>query len=114
MTSVRDASNVIFELMQETHKTAVEHGFIADGIERDPLVLIALLVSELGELVDACRKPGPSEHIPTFTNIEEEAADILIRLLQMSNEMRLDLPEAMFAKMAFNNDRPYRHGGKLY
>ena len=96
------------------HTTAVEHGWLDSEVTRNPLVLLALITSEVGEMVEAFRKPGQSEHIPEFTAAEEEGADIFIRLLQMCAEHKLRLGAAVVAKSEYNKSRPFKHGGKLY
>jgi NTP pyrophosphatase (non-canonical NTP hydrolase) len=108
------AYSILDLLGVDFHITAREHGWLNDEIQRDPLVLLALITSEVGEMVDAFRKPGPSEHIPEFSNAEEEAADIFIRLAQMCAEHKLRLGAAVEAKSIYNKSRPFRHGGKLY
>jgi NTP pyrophosphatase (non-canonical NTP hydrolase) len=97
--------------------------------ERDPLLTavdrlsarnlgeqIALMHSELSEALEWERKqPGaPSDHIPGFTGLEEEFADVLIRIFDTSAGMKLRLGEAVLAKMAFNSQRPHKHGGKRF
>ena len=73
----------------------------------------ALLHSEVSELYEAHRhKNPPSEHIPEFSAMEEEAADILIRLLDTVSRHNLRLGPAVAAKLAFNATRGYKHGGK--
>lgn len=46
--------------------------------------------------------------------LASELADVLIRLLDMANEMGIDLGEATLLKHRFNRTRPHRHGGKLH
>ena len=102
-----------FALLAETiHATAVSKGWW--DTERNDGEMIALIHSELSEMLEAIRKPGPSEHIPEFTGVEEEAADVLIRLLDMSHARGWRLEEAVLAKMRFNDTRPYKHGGKAF
>lgn len=72
---------------------------------------IALIASETGELTEATRHvTQPSEHIPEFTAEEEEAADILIRLFDLSGFCGWRLGGAVEAKLAFNSTRPSKHG----
>lgn len=74
---------------------------------------IALIGSEaVGELLEAVRKNpnSPSEHIPHFTAEEEEVADTIIQLLDYAGAYQLRVGEALVAKMAFNEGRPYQHG----
>ena len=71
---------------------------------------IALIHSELGEMTEGVRKPGPDEHCPKFTSEEIEAADVFIRLMDYAQEWGLQFAEAVVAKMEYNASRPYKHG----
>jgi NTP pyrophosphatase (non-canonical NTP hydrolase) len=72
---------------------------------------IALMHSELSEALEWERKcPGAkSDHIPEFTGLEEEFADVLIRICDTSAQRKLRLGEAVIAKMEFNSTRPKKH-----
>lgn len=77
--------------------------------------LIALCHSELSEMLEGLRHGNPpSEHIPTFTAAEEEAADVVIRLMDMCEARGWNLAGAILAKMEFNANRPHKHGGKAF
>ena len=74
---------------------------------------IALMHSELSEMLEADRKGiESSEHIPDFSGVEEELADLIIRGLDFAGRHNLRLGEALLAKMAFNLTRPFKHGKK--
>lgn len=128
--------------------------------------LCALIGTEIAEAVEAIRAGNPPADKPGLegmTNLEEEVADIAIRLIQSADELGkpihihgslgapsrvtgslvgqlgvisesvsrgnysyamsqlahwceeqgIDLAEAIDRKMAVNQSRPYRHGGKL-
>lgn len=103
----------IEEIMKESHITAVEHGWW-EG-ERNNGEMIALMHSELSEALEALRHGnGPSDHIPIFSGVEEEFADVIIRIADICIERGWDLEGAIKAKMEFNKSRPYRHGGKKF
>ncbi len=124
-----DTVDIISLLCGEAHRNAQAHGFYkADG-EIDTLLFTAerrdliefhlqnmaikrhgLIGSEIGELTEAVRKPGPAAKIPGFTLEEEEAADAVIRLLDYAGWRKLRLGAAIVAKMAYNEGRPYLHG----
>jgi NTP pyrophosphatase (non-canonical NTP hydrolase) len=77
---------------------------------------IALIHSEASEWLEAARKgkgSEPSEHIPSFTAEEEEAADIIIRVLDLAAHRKLRIGAAIIAKHAFNLTRPAKHGKKF-
>lgn len=87
----------------------IARGFRSE--ERHPLTACMLITTEVAELAEACRvDTAPSEHIPQFTAVEEELADILIRLLDTADEMGADLSGAVLAKIEYNASRPYKHG----
>lgn len=72
---------------------------------------LMLVVTELAELVEGLRtQQGPSAKILGFTNEEEEIADAMIRLLDYSGAFGLRIGEALAAKMAYNEGRPWKHG----
>lgn len=100
-------------LVEVAYEVAKSKGWWEGGGKTD-LELIALMHSELGEATEACRKPGPSDHIPEFTGVEEELADVIIREGDMSGARNLRLGEAVVAKIKFNMTREHRHGGKLF
>lgn len=72
---------------------------------------VMLVVTELAELVEGLRKPVEYDRntVP-YTNEEEEVADAIIRLLDYAGAYGLRIGEALCAKMAKNEGRPYRHG----
>lgn len=74
--------------------------------------MLALVHSEVSEMLEAERSdPLPmSTKMPEFTEQEEEAADVLIRLLHFCKYRKLRLGEATLAKMEVNRLRPFKHG----
>lgn len=57
--------------------------------------------------------PGHSDAIlGKPQGIASELADVLIRVLDMAEEKGIPLLQAIFDKHAYNQTRPYRHGGK--
>lgn len=76
---------------------------------------IALMHSELSEALEGLRHGnGPSDHIPLFNCAEEEFADVVIRIMDMSVEKGWRIAEAIEAKRAFNAGRQHKHGGKAF
>lgn len=50
---------------------------------------------------------------PKMEGVPSEFADIFIRLLDDCDRFGIDLEAAFEEKMAHNNKRPFRHGGKM-
>lgn len=82
----------------------------AEGLALTTGEKIALMHSELSEALEADREGLQSNHIPGFLGIEEELADVIVRVFDFAGRHKLRLGEAFFAKMRMNVDRPYRHG----
>ena len=102
----------IAEIQQEVHRIAVEHGWW--DTSRSTGEVLMLMVTELGEAMEAYRAGNPeSEKIKGFSRMEEELADVIIRLLDFAAKEDLNIEGAVIAKTAYNAKRPYRHGGKL-
>lgn len=77
--------------------------------ERNKGEMIALMHSELSELLEGIRKPAVSS-IPPFTNEEEELADLLIRAFDYAGGFNLRLGQAVLAKMEYKAKREKKHG----
>lgn len=73
---------------------------------------IALMHSELSELLEAARKGtmnAPCDKNIGLTNAEEECADLFIRLADFCGKYRIDLGFAIWTKHGYNLSRPYKH-----
>lgn len=91
------------ELCEKAHANAVAHGFYEQP--REFGTLIALIHSECSEALEAFRKDKG------MAAIAEELADVVIRVGDLCGYLGIDLEDAVLRKMAYNETRPYRHGG---
>lgn len=95
------------------HLTAIAKGWWEK--ERNDGEILMLMVSELSEALEGLRHGNPpSDHIPQFSAVEEELADVVIRVMDFAIQRGHNVPEAILAKMEFNNGREYKHGGKKF
>jgi len=89
------------------------HRQLQDGLDGKA---IALIHGEVSEMLEARRRPGwetdPSEHVPQFTALVEEGADVIIRVLDLFARLGLEeqLANCIPAKVAYNTTRPFKHG----
>lgn len=98
------------QLQAQVYDANLLQGFW-DGAQDSVPSKIALMHTELSEMLEADRKGiEVSEHIPEFTGVEEEAADLFIRLMDFSGRYQLRLGQAVTAKLLFNLNRPHKHG----
>ena len=94
-------------------KVAQDHGWWTGDINDGEK--IALMHSELSEALEALRHRNPSDsHIPAFTALEAELADVMIRVMDYGVYRNLRLAEAIQAKREYNATRLFKHGGKLF
>lgn len=105
------------------HDCAVRHGWYES--ERSPLEIHALIHSEIAEATECVRNGEParwhrgvsligdaSTDNPKPEGEAVELSDALIRILDHASAMRWDMDAIVKEKMAYNETRPCRHGGK--
>ena len=98
---------------KKIHDNAREKGFWDQ--DRNMGEFVALCHSELSELLEGLRHGDPpSDKIPEFSSAEEEAADLIIRVMDMAHYCGWRLGEAIVAKHEHNRGRTKMHGGKLF
>lgn len=104
----------MFDMVQkQAHENAVKKGWWDD--DKGDGVAIANMHGELSEAWEWMRNGNPvSDHIPEFSGIEEEFADVVIRIMDTAEKRGYRVAAAIIAKMEFNKTRSHRHGGKLY
>lgn len=110
-------SQAVADIAAFCHQQAQAMGFMDK--ERSLGDMLTLINTEMSELFEAHRHntlDQPSEHIPAFTQAEEEWADVLVRVFCHATEHGVStarLGEAFVAKLEFNRTRGYRHGNKV-
>lgn len=98
-------------LAKRAFDNSAAHGFWSDGPGRNKLEMHALMHTEIAELSEAVRHNNPpSDKIPGFSQVEEELADIIIRVFDYAHGFGHDLYGAIEAKHTYNLGRPYMHG----
>lgn len=114
------------------HRTALEKGWwkkedaILEKLKGHPELIeafllaqdgknIALFTAEASEALEAMRHGNPpDDHLPDFKGTEAELADIIIRIMDVSQRRGWRVAEAVVAKMNYNANRPAMHGGKKF
>jgi NTP pyrophosphatase (non-canonical NTP hydrolase) len=94
---------------QAAHDNAGDKGFW-DGVLNIPAQL-AGVHSEVSEILTALEHGDPeSKKIPGFKCSEEEAADVVLRIMSIAEGAGWRVAEALVAKMQFNEGRERLHG----
>lgn len=96
---------LINQLCDEANLNSRDKGFWNDydiHTTNTKLVKLALIMSELGEAVEAARSGD-------MFNFEEELADVCIRTFDLCGEAGINLELAILKKMDFNKSRPFLH-----
>lgn len=99
-------------VQRAVYKMALEKGWWDEP--REDGTIIALIHSELSEALEGLRKDLISDKIPPFLAVEEELADVIIRIMDAAERRGWRVCDAVLAKIRYNADREYRHGGKRF
>jgi len=110
------AFEMAFRIMtKKAFRIACEHGWWPESEAVNHGEQLALMHSELSEALEFLRHGnGPSDHIARFSGLEEELADVVIRIMSYAGRCNLRVSEAIVEKMKFNEGRPFKHGGKAF
>lgn len=114
-TNSKDESfeEIVNAVAWAVHETAKQKGWW--DTDRNNGEMIALMHSELSEALEGYREGNPeSKKIPGFTSAEEEFADCIIRIFDTCAASGFNIGAAIEAKIAYNVNRPYKHGGKEF
>lgn len=76
-----------------------------EKLDRNKGELIALMHSELSEMLEGVRKNKVDDHLPHRRAEEVELADLIIRALDYAGAYGFDLSTAIPEKLAYNQQR---------
>ena len=66
--------------------------------------------SEIGEAVEAVRKPGADHHLPKLSNFEVEQADTVVRVMDTCGKRSISIGTAVVEKILYSLTRERLHG----
>ncbi|MCP4897864.1 MAG: hypothetical protein GY906_12905 [bacterium] len=104
------------EVQEALFNNAVAHGFWQGPKRQNPLEKLFLVTTEVAEAGEAIRNrtadlPCEKEELaPIMSNLEEEIADTIIRLMDFAQAHGLKVGRAIIAKHEYNRGRPFKHG----
>lgn len=117
----------IKELAKESHERSLSKGWWKEydakytyfAQEEAPLFLatkLALVGCEVSESLEELRRGRIEMEVIDGKpeGVVVELADTILRILDFTEHLGLDIEGALRAKLDFNKTRPIKHGGKLF
>lgn len=106
------ASSITIPSPQAVWKNADNHGWHNPSC--DLATDLLLVHSEVSEACEALRKGHVHYHPDNHATVEEELADVIIRVMHIAAKNNLDIERTVWEKHRYNIQRPYRHGNKAF
>lgn len=109
--------DLFVKLFNDLGAEMVEHTKLR-GFDPENLHVSSMLMNQVSEAAEAheawrCGNPS-SKKIAGFSHLEEEEADLLLRVMIDASAKSWKTSEAAIAKNKFNKTRPRMHGGKKF
>ena len=111
----RNFASIANIMTLHVHNIAIEKGFWDTDEQGHLGAKIALMHSELSELLDVVRKDTSlkSDKLPNVLAVAEELADVVIRVMDFAGRLTIPLGDAIVEKVRFNAGREFRHGKRF-
>lgn len=92
---------------REVYANNVKAGWFKDPktgrkIDRDPMVMLMLIVTEVAEAAEGVRKNLPDDKLPDRPMVEVELADVIVRVFELAGYLGLDVGGAFVEKIKYN------------
>lgn len=95
-----DTFSQSFSWMQaQAHELAVEKGWY--DRDRNGLEKLMLVVSEIGEGAESIRTESTSKKIPGYSELEEEIADVFVRIMDHGGSDGMNLGDAVVEMIGY-------------
>ena len=106
--SDEQADGQLVELLNRLSEATNKCSIASGGWDNDPSdgEKIASLHSKISTIWECVRRQDPKdEKMPTFTRVESEMADLVLKLMDYAQQRRLRLGEAVIARHRLNLNR---------